>query len=302
VRERFEREFYLELNENHIILDLKRSGKYFKFIERKLKEKGLPDDLKFLAVAESRLNERAYSKMGAAGIWQLMPETARRYGLRVDEYIDERLNFYKSTEAALEYLKDLYKMFGSWMLALAAYNAGERRIRENLEFQWVDNYFDLYLNQETARFIFRIATFKELISNAKRYGIYVDSTNMFKPPSVKYVMVRGPIDNLALWAKSWGTNYKTVKYLNPWILRSHLPEGYYLVALPKDARPRKIDTSNYKGSSSREKMIVHIVKKGETLYSIARRYNVDIYDIISLNGIQRNIIFPGQRLKIPVDY
>jgi membrane-bound lytic murein transglycosylase D len=212
VRERFEREFYLEFDENQLILDLKRCGKYMPFIESKIKERGLPSDLKFLAIAESRLIENAYSSKGAAGLWQLMPETARKYGLRIDDYIDERLNIQKSTDAALSYLQDLYNKFNSWTLALAAYNAGEARISDALQFQWVDNYFDLHLNRETARFIFRVAAIKELISNAKRYGFVIDTTKLFKPPDVKYVSVRGPIQNLAVWAKLQGTNYKTLKY------------------------------------------------------------------------------------------
>lgn len=160
VRERFEREFYIEFNENQLILDLKRCGKYMPYIESKISERGLPADLKYLAIAESRLIENVYSSKGAAGIWQLMPETARKYGLRVDDYIDERLHIQKATEAALSYLQDLYKKFNNWSLVLAAYNAGDARITDAMQFQWVDNYFDLHLNRETARFVFRVAAIK----------------------------------------------------------------------------------------------------------------------------------------------
>jgi hypothetical protein len=312
VRERFEREFYLEFDENQLILDLKRCGKYMPFIESKIKERGLPSDLKFLAIAESRLIENAYSSKGAAGLWQLMPGTARKYGLRIDDYIDERLNIQKSTDAALSYLQDLYNKFNSWTLALAAYNAGEARISDALQFQWVDNYFDLHLNRETARFIFRVAAIKELISNAKRYGFVIDTTKLFKPPDVKYVSVRGPIQNLAVWAKLQGTNYKTLKYLNPWILKSSLPEGEFLIALPSNARPQQLDLSQYKYKSSRvvlqngeiivvpEKTINHRVKKGETLETIAKKYNTTVEDIIELNKLEGKNIKVGQILKIPV--
>jgi hypothetical protein len=312
VRERFEREFYLEFDENQLILDLKRCGKYMPFIESKIKERGLPSDLKFLAIAESRLIENAYSSKGAAGLWQLMPETARKYGLRIDDYIDERLNIQKSTDAALSYLQDLYNKFNSWTLALAAYNAGEARISDALQFQWVDNYFDLHLNRETARFIFRVAAIKELISNAKRYGFVIDTTKLFKPPDVKYVSVRGPIQNLAVWAKLQGTNYKTLKYLNPWILKSSLPEGEFLIALPSNAQPQQLDLSQYKYKSSRvvlqngeiivvpEKTINHRVKKGETLETIAKKYNTTVEDIIELNKLEGKNIKVGQILKIPV--
>ncbi len=312
VRERFEREFYLEFDENQLILDLKRCGKYMPFIESKIKEKGLPSDLKFLAIAESRLIENAYSSKGAAGLWQLMPETARRYGLRIDDYIDERLNIQKSTEAALSYLQDLYNKFNSWTLALAAYNAGESRISDALQFQWVDNYFDLHLNRETARFVFRVAAIKELISNAKRYGFIIDTTKLFRPPDVKYVSVKGPVQNLAVWAKFQGTNYKTIKYLNPWILKSSLPEGEFLIALPANAQPQQLDLSQYKYRGSRvvfqngeiivipEKTINHRVKRGETLETIAKKYNTTVEDIIELNKLEGKNIKVGQILKIPV--
>jgi nucleoid-associated protein YgaU len=197
-------------------------------------------------------------------------------------------------------------------LALAAYNAGEARISDALQFQWVDNYFDLHLNRETARFIFRVAAIKELISNAKRYGFVIDTTKLFKPPDVKYVSVRGPIQNLAVWAKLQGTNYKTLKYLNPWILKSSLPEGEFLIALPSNAQPQQLDLSQYKYKSSRvvfqngeiivvpEKTINHRVKKGETLETIAKKYNTTVEDIIELNKLEGKNIKVGQILKIPV--
>jgi len=312
VRERFEREFYIEFNERQLILDLKRCGKYMPYIESKIREKGLPEDLKFLAIAESRLIENAYSSKGAAGLWQIMPETARRYGLRVDDYIDERLHIQKATEAALSYIQDLYKKFNSWTLALAAYNAGDARISDALQFQWVDNYFDLHLNNETARFIFRIAAIKELISNAHRYGFVLDTTKLFKAPNVKYVSVKGPIQNLALWAKLQGTNYKTLKYLNPWILKSYLPAGEFQIALPFDAKPQELDLSGYKYKGSRfifqngeivvvpEKTLNHRVRRGETLESIAKKYNVTVEDIVELNKLEGKSLKPGQVIKVPV--
>ncbi|MEN3038399.1 MAG: transglycosylase SLT domain-containing protein [Candidatus Kryptonium sp.] len=312
VRERFEREFYLEFDENQLILDLKRCGKYMPYIESKLKEKGLPTDLKYLAIAESRLIENAYSSKGAAGLWQLMPETARRYGLRVDEYIDERLHIQKATEAALSYIQDLYKKFNNWALVLAAYNAGDARITDAMQFQWVDNYFDLHLNRETSRFVFRVAAIKELISNAHRYGFTLDTAKLFKPQNVKYVTVKGPIQNLALWAKMQGTNYKILKYLNPWILKSSLPSGEFQIALPVDAKPQELNIAEYKYRGSRvifqngeiivipEKTLNHRVKTGETLESIAQKYNVSVEDIVELNKLEGKKLRPGQILKIPV--
>ncbi|CUS81399.1 LysM domain-containing protein [Candidatus Kryptonium thompsonii] len=312
VRERFEREFYIEFNENQLVLDLKRCGKYMPYIESKIKEKGLHPDLKYLAIAESRLLENAYSSKGAAGLWQLMPETAKKYGLRVDEYIDERLHIQKATEAALSYLQDLYKKFNSWTLALAAYNAGDARIKDALDFQWVDNYFDLHLNRETSRFVFRVAAIKELISNAHRYGFVLDTTKLFKPPKVKYVTVKGPIQNLALWAKLQGTNYKTLKYLNPWILKSSLPDGEFQIALPAEAQPQELNLAEYKYRGSKiifqngeiivipEKTINHRVKPNETIESIAKKYNITVEDIVELNKLEGKKLKPGQIIKIPV--
>ncbi len=312
VRERFEREFYVEFKENQLVLDLKRCGKYMPYIESKIKEKGLPADLKYLAIAESRLLENAYSSKGAAGLWQLMPETAKRYGLRVDEYIDERLHVQKATEAALSYLQDLYKKFNNWALAIAAYNAGDARIKDALQFQWVDSYFDLHLNRETSRFVFRVAAIKELISNAHRYGFILDTTKLFKAPNVKYITVKGPIQNLALWARLQGTNYKTLKYLNPWILKSSLPAGEFQIALPAEVQPQELNLAEYKYRGSRvvfqngeiivipEKTINHRVKPEETIESIAKKYNVTVEDIVELNKLEGKKLKAGQIIKIPV--
>jgi peptidoglycan lytic transglycosylase D len=157
VVERFEKEMLVSLgNRPQVILWLKRSTRYFPYIERMLRENDLPEDIKYLAIAESALRMHAGSRKGAMGVWQLMPQTARKYGLVVDRNFDERRNLYLSTPAVMAYLKDLFDRFGSWSLSLAAYNMGEEGLAAEILEQGITDYYRLYLSLETQRFIFRI--------------------------------------------------------------------------------------------------------------------------------------------------
>ena len=160
---------------------LKRGARYFPYITRQLKEAGMPEDLKYLAVAESALLRGVRSPAGAVGAWQFMPFTARRYGLRVDRWIDERRNFGKSTVAALAYLRELHDEFGSWTLAMAAYNCGETRVRKTIEEQGRRNYYELHLPRETMRYIFRIISAKIILQNPKKYGYDLPPERLYGP-------------------------------------------------------------------------------------------------------------------------
>ena len=236
IHEQAEREFYLLLQQpGQIILYLKRSGRYFPTFERILKEHDMPDDLKYLSVAESALF-MARSSVGAIGLWQFMPETATAMGLRVDEYVDERRHPEKSTHAAMKYLKQGYSKHKSWILTAAGYNMGHTGLIENLNFQSVESYFDLHLNEETSRYIFRIAIIKHLMINAENYGFKFPAESRYKPEDVQIVKVKGAIQDLSAWAKSNGTTYKHVKRLNHWILKRNLPAPdkgeIYEIALP----------------------------------------------------------------------
>ena len=239
VRERAEREFYLLLQQpGQIMLYLKRSGRYFPMFEKHLKENDMPEDLRYMAVAESALYQ-AISHAGAVGIWQFMKGTARLMGLHVSNYVDERRHPEKATIAALKYLKQGYAKQGSWTLSAAGYNMGHGSVSKNLEFQSGDRYYELYLNPETSRFLFRIVIIKELMKNAEKYGFILDPEDYWKPHDVKTIEWKDDIPDLSTWAEAHGTTYKWVKLLNPWIikksLRPPLRGDVYEIAIPADA-------------------------------------------------------------------
>ena len=237
VKERAEREFYLLLQQpGQVILYIKRSGRYFPVFEKIIKEKNLPDDLKYLSVAESALYMSRSSK-GAVGLWQFMPGTARAYDLQVDDFVDERRHPEKSTEAALDYLKDGYKQHKSWILSAAGYNMGNSNVAEHLDFQNGNTFFDLFLNEETSRYILRIVIIKEIMNNPEKYGFKIDNNEKYKPDNVKYIECDDEIQNLSKWATDNRTTYKDVKLLNPWILDRKLPKPtkgkVYKIAVPE---------------------------------------------------------------------
>ncbi|MCE7933192.1 MAG: lytic transglycosylase domain-containing protein [Chlorobi bacterium CHB2] len=239
VRKRFEREFYLNLQwDGQVMLYLKRSGEYFPMFEKMLAEAGAPDDLKYLAVAESALQMPQSSK-DAVGLWQFIAETGRSYGLQIDDYVDERRHAEKSTAAAIRYLKDGYARFNSWTLSAAAYNMGEAATSDDLEFQRRGSYYDLYVNEETSRYLFRIVAIKEIMSNPAKYGFYLDSTDFYTPQTRTEVAVATDIPNLAAWADQQGSSYKDVKLLNPWIKKRTLLKPAagrpYVIQLPLPA-------------------------------------------------------------------
>jgi len=236
VRKRFDREFMLNLQwDGQVMLYLKRSGEYFPLYDSILKEEGAPDDLKYLSVAESALYQ-AQSSKDAVGLWQFIPETARRYGLQVDEYVDERRNPEKSTRAAIRLLKDNYKRFGSWALSAAAYSMGEAATTDDLQFQRQQNYYDLYLNEETSRYVFRVVAIKEIMTHPDRYGFHLDASDYYRLPTTTEVAVAREIPNLADWAEQQGSSYKDVKLSNPWIKKRMLPKPVngspYVIAIP----------------------------------------------------------------------
>lgn len=237
IRERAEREFYLMLQQpGQLILYIKRSGRYFPMFSRVIKEHNMPEDLIYLSVAESALYQ-ARSSVGAIGLWQFMPETARMMGLQVDDFVDERRNPEKSTHAAMKYLKQGYQKHKSWILTAAGYNMGHSGLADNMNFQSVENYFDLHLNEETSRYIFRIAIIKHFMLNADKYGFKIPSDKLYKDEKTQIVKVNAAIPDLAAWARVNGTSYKHVKRLNPWILKRNLPAPsngkVYEIALPE---------------------------------------------------------------------
>jgi hypothetical protein len=203
------------------ILLLKRANKYFPILEPLLKKYNLPDDFKFLALAESGFTDET-SSAGAAGMWHFMRTTGKEYGLEINDNVDERYNIEKSTKVAAEYLIKSKEKLGSWTLAASAYNAGNYGISRRLEAQEVTNYYDAKLPNETERYVFRILALKEIISNPKKYGFIFDKEDLYTTQETRVVKVDTAISNLTLFAKKFGMNYKEFKIHNPWLREHHL--------------------------------------------------------------------------------
>ena len=217
IKEQLDREvlynYYLT---NNILYMLKLSGRYFPLIEARLKANGIPDDFKYLCIAESNMSN-ATSRAGAVGFWQFMKGTAPNYNIEVNENVDERYHVLKSTDAACAYLKQAYEKFGTWTAAAASYNCGMGGYNSQASFQQTMNYYDLLLPEETQRYIFRILAFKYLLTHADKLGFQVPAHEKYKPVSTRTVVVTQSIPNLAEFAKSQGTNYKMLKWHNPWL-------------------------------------------------------------------------------------
>lgn len=217
VQERLDREMVTNMNyHTNTTLVLKRANKVFPIIEPILKKNGIPDDFKYLAVIESSL-VNAVSPAGARGVWQFMPATAKEKGLEVTDYVDERYDLEKSTQAACEYLLEAKAKFGSWTLAAASYNAGMNGIDRRLGEQQVENYYDLLLPEETSRYVFRILALKEIMLQPVKYGFNIPQEMLYKDFPTKTIEVDSTINDLASFAKTQGINYKLLKYYNPWL-------------------------------------------------------------------------------------
>lgn len=234
-RERLDKEIIVNMyRHSHTLIFLKKSKKYFPIIEPILKENGIPDDFKYLAVIESGLSN-VVSPASAAGIWQFMKATGKNYDLEINKFVDERYHLEKSTRAACQYLKRMHRIYDDWILSAAAYNRGQGGISEALEDQGVDSYFDLYLNSETSRYVFRMLAVKLIMENPEKYGFYLEKGDYYELPETKTIKVDEAIDDLKKFAIEKGTNYKTLKLLNPWIRSSKLPKGKnaYEIKIPK---------------------------------------------------------------------
>jgi membrane-bound lytic murein transglycosylase D len=239
VGERLEREFLLSLgNPAQVVLWLKRSARYFPYIERELSRAGLPEDLKYVAVIESALLPSAYSHASALGIWQFIASTAKRYGLAVTSGWDERRNPERSTAAALALLRELRQRFPSWPLALAAYNTGEGRIDQAMRHQGVSTYYQLALSDETERYVFRALAAKLILSEPERYGFEVPHESRYRPYDADVVSIelreRVAVAELARLA---GSFYRELKALNPEIVEDWLGKGRYALRVPRGQGP-----------------------------------------------------------------
>ncbi|MEN0006499.1 MAG: lytic transglycosylase domain-containing protein [Bacteroidota bacterium] len=222
-KERLDRELTVNTYwHSSTILNIKQTTRYFPMIEKILEEQGIPDDFKYLAVAESSLRN-AVSPAGAKGIWQFMKKTGEYYGLEVNKEVDERYHVEKATHAACKYLKDYYKRFGSWTLSAAAYNMGGTRLARDLKSQHATTYYDLNLNQETARYVFRIIAIKEILKDPRNFGFYLEEEEYYAPlEDYESITVDGAVENWGDFAQKNGISYRLLKIYNPWLVASKL--------------------------------------------------------------------------------
>jgi hypothetical protein len=196
---------------------IKRANRYFPIVEPILKEHGIPDDFKYLMAIESNCSPLARSHVGASGLWQFMQTTGREYGLEVNKNIDERYHVEKSTVAACKYIKNAYNKYKDWIAVAAAYNGGQARIAKQMESQQIDETLDLYLVEETARYVYRIIAAKIMFSNPAAFGFRLKASDLYMQVPYKEITVTTGITNLAEWAKKQGTTYALLKNLNPWL-------------------------------------------------------------------------------------
>lgn len=305
-RERLEKQILLALwNRAQVILWIKRSGRYMPYIEKMLKQHGLPDDLKYVAVVESALLPHIGSSAGAMGYWQFIKSTGRRYGLRIDRYVDERRNIFKSTEAAIAYLKKLYRDFNSWTLAAAAYNMGERGLQNAINEQKTADYYHLYLSLETQNYIPKILAVKMILSDLPKFGFNISRDDLYTPLQFDRVEIELPDSaHIQLIAEASGTYFKTIKDLNPELRGSYLTRGKHAVLIPEGAaktfaaRFKKLYESSVVRKEDAEK-IIHVVKPGDYLSGIAEKYRVPLSHLLRWNNLKIDSrIHPGNRLII----
>jgi membrane-bound lytic murein transglycosylase D len=235
IRERLDKELVINTYwHSQTIFMLKRAHRWFPLMEKVLKEEGVPEDMKFIAAIESNF-DNVVSPAGAAGYWQFLKSTAQVYGLEVNAYVDERYNVEKATRAACKYLKDSYAQLKNWTLVAASYNMGLGGILGKMKEQQSKNYYDLYLNSETHRYVFRILAAKEIFRNPAFYGFNIRPKDYYEPHDTYDVEVDSTINSLQDFAVKHETNLKIVKLLNPWLRDSSLPVKpgkKYLIKLP----------------------------------------------------------------------
>ena len=237
VYERMDREFLANTYwHSATVLAIKRANRWFPVIEPILKKNNIPDDFKYLSIAESNL-ENVISPAGATGFWQFMKPAGEKYGLEINDLVDERYHVEKSTEAACKYLKDSYDMFGSWISAAASYNMGQENTTLQRERQKATNYFNLVLNSETSRFVARIVSLKYILQNPEKYGFDIKEEDLYKPLEHYNITLDSSVTDFADYAKSYRINYFILKMYNPWLRDNYLTnrsKKVYTIKLPME--------------------------------------------------------------------
>ncbi|HDP74650.1 MAG TPA: lytic transglycosylase domain-containing protein [Bacteroidales bacterium] len=236
VRESLDRELHVNTFwHSQTVLLLKRANRYFPIIEPILKKNNIPDDFKYLAVAESGLTQ-AVSPSKAVGFWQILEGTAKEFGLEINKEVDERYHIEKSTEVACQYLKRAYEKYGTWTMAAAAYNFGMNGITKQIDRQDSNSYYDMILGDETGRYVYRILALKVIFENPKQYGFFLDNSDLYPPLEFTEVKVDSTITSIASFARQYGINYKLIKLFNPWLRENYLlvKQGKsYLIKIPR---------------------------------------------------------------------
>lgn len=237
VLERLDREMLVNTYwQSSTLLLIKRANRFFPVIEPILKKNGVPDDFKYLALIESGLTN-VVSPAGAAGFWQFLKESGKEFGLEVNDEVDERYHVEKATQAACNYLVAAKAKFGSWTLAAASYNMGLSGLEKQLERQGATNYYDILLNVETSRYIFRIMAVKIILENPTMYGFHFREKDLYEPLETQTIDIDSTVVDFALFAARYGISYKTLKFYNPWLRQNYLKneEGKtYVIDLPKE--------------------------------------------------------------------
>ncbi|MCX6329326.1 MAG: lytic transglycosylase domain-containing protein [Bacteroidia bacterium] len=236
-RESLERELLTSAyRHSSTMLIIKKANRYLPVIEKILKKNDIPDDFKYLAAAESEYSNMI-SPAGATGFWQIMQETGKEEGMEINSVVDERYDVERSTQFACDYFKKSYEKYGNWTLAAASYNGGRAALEEQIEIQHQNNYYDLLLSEETARYIFRAIAYKLIISDPAKYGFNITKKELY--PELKYyeVKVDTAVSSFSDFAEHFGTNYKLLKFLNPWLRKPYLtPQSNkaYLLKIPEE--------------------------------------------------------------------
>ena len=237
VYERIDREIVVNTYyHSATILSMKKANRWFPVVEPILEANGIPEDFKYLMVAESGISN-VISSAGATGYWQFMEEAALKYGLEVNSEVDERYHMEKSTEAACKYLNEAYSLFGSWTMAAASYNTGIPNVQKQIIRQKANNYYNLVLAEETLRYIARIVAIKEVINHPVKYGFDIKQDDLYNKMLYKLVQVSGPVDDLADFAIGYGINYRILKLYNPWLRDNALKNKngkVYSIKIPEE--------------------------------------------------------------------
>ncbi|MBU8911346.1 MAG: lytic transglycosylase domain-containing protein [Desulfobacterales bacterium] len=303
IKERLEKEMLLALwSRPQVILWIKRAAKFFPHVEKILKEHGLPLDLRYVPLIESALRPHATSSKNAVGYWQFIKSTGKHYGLRIDSKVDERRNIFKSTHAACKYLKDLEKQFGSYLLALSAYNMGEYGLKGEIKAQNTDDFFSLYLPLQTQRYIFKMVSAKLILENQQLYGFSLNKSDLYPLFAFDKVSVESdfPIP-IALIAQSADTPFKAIKDYNPELRGYSLGKGGNTILIPKGKAKgfKKSFAVRYKNWEKTVKTRFHVVKTGESLIRIAKKHQISLSSLLKLNNLSvKGVIHPGDRLVI----